>query len=85
MNSLNHKKIVEQICDFMGEDFDSPACKEVADHLKTCPTCRIYFDTVKKTVTLCREMDDNKVIPKDVNNRLYKVLNLKEIKNSNKK
>lgn len=82
MTSLDHKKMVEQICDFMGEDIDSPACQEVADHLKMCPTCRVYFDTVKKTVTLCRDIDDDKKIPDDVADRLYKVLNLEDIKKS---
>jgi len=80
MTSLNHKKMVAQICDFMGEDIDSPACQEVADHLKMCPTCKVYFDTVKKTVTLCRDMEDDKKIPVDVSSRLYKILNLDDLK-----
>jgi predicted anti-sigma-YlaC factor YlaD len=84
MTSMDHKKMVEQICDFMGEDIDSPACQEVADHLKMCPTCKVYFDTVKKTVTLCRDMENDKKLPEDVTNRLYKVLNLDEIKNTKK-
>ncbi len=84
MTTFDHKKIVEQICDFMGEDLDSPACQEVVEHLKMCPTCRVYFDTVKKTVTLCREMEDEKKLPNDVHSRLFKVLNLNEIKKSKK-
>ena len=82
MSSLDHKKMVEQICDFMGEDIDSQACQEVADHLKMCPACKVYFDTVKKTVTLCRDIDDDKKIPDDVNKRLFKVLNLDDLKKS---
>ena len=82
MTSLDHKKMVEQICDFMGEDIDSPACQEVADHLKLCPTCKVYFDTVKKTVTLCRDMDNDTTVPEEVTSRLYKVLNLEDIKKS---
>ena len=82
MTSLDHKKMVEQICDFMGEDIDSPACQEVADHLKLCQTCKVYFDTVKKTVTLCRDMDNDTTVPEEVTSRLYKVLNLEDIKKS---
>ena len=82
MTSLDHKKMVEQIWDFMGEDIDSPACQEVADHLKLCPTCKVYFDTVKKTVTLCRDMDNDTTVPEEVTSRLYKVLNLEDIKKS---
>ena len=84
MSSTDHKKMVEQICDFMGEDIDSPKCQEVADHLNMCPKCKVYFDTVKKTVTLCRNMDEEKKLPKDVNERLFKVLNLEDIMNSKK-
>lgn len=84
MKKPEHKKVIEQICDFMGEDIDSPACRAVADHFKECSTCRIYFDTVKKTVTLCRELEDDKKMPEDVHSRLFKVLNLDEIKKANK-
>ena len=79
-SNFNHKQIVKEICDFMGEDIDAPACREVAEHLETCPTCQIQLDTIKRTVTLCREMEDNKKLPTDVNNRLLKVLDLDNIK-----
>lgn len=66
----------------MGEDLDAPACREVAEHLETCPTCQIQLDTIRRTVTLCREMEDNKEVPSDVNDRLFKVLNLDDITDS---
>jgi len=69
----------------MGEDFDNPACQEVLEHLKQCPTCKVYYDTTKKTVLLCRENDCPEKLPDDVNNRLLKVLNLdKNFKESQK-
>jgi hypothetical protein len=64
----------------MGEDLDAPACREVAEHLETCPTCQVQLDTIKRTVTLCREMEDNKKVPAEVNDRLLKVLDLDNIK-----
>ena len=81
---FNHKDVVKQICDFMGEDLDAPACREVAEHLKSCPTCQVQLDTIRRTVTVCREMDDKKQIPTDVNERLFKVLNLDDIKKSHR-
>jgi hypothetical protein len=60
----------------MGEDLDAPACKEVAQHLESCPNCKVYLDTVKKTVTICRENEKHEELPKEVKSRLYKVLNL---------
>ena len=79
---IDHKEIVKQICDFMGEDLDAPACREVAEHLETCPICQVQLDTIKRTVNLCREMEDNKKIPSDVNERLFKVLSLDDKKSS---
>lgn len=58
---------------------DAPACKEVADHLESCPKCKVYFDQVKKTVTLCRDIDKDKKVPDDVKDRLFKVLNLNQL------
>ena len=65
----------------LGEDLESPACREVQEHLKTCPTCKVYFDTVRKTVTLCRQCEEEEKIPEDVKSRLFKVLHLEEIQN----
>lgn len=76
MKTPLHKDVYKQICDFMGEDLNAPACQEVAEHLEKCPNCKVYLDTVKKTVTICRENEKEEAMPKEVKNRLYKVLNL---------
>ena len=76
---LHHKEYIKQICELMGEDLDHPSCQEVLDHLKACPTCKVYFDTVKKTIFLCRELDCPEELPENVNDRLLEVLNLKDI------
>ncbi len=79
MKETEHQKIVKQICDFIGEDIDAPVCKEVADHLSTCPSCQAQFDSIKKTVTLYRQVEQPKTVPEDVNLRLIKVLHLDDI------
>ena len=80
MTKPEHKQMMKNICEYMGEDINSLACKEVEEHLQQCPTCRVYFDTVKKTVTLCQEMEEEKKLPDDVKSRLFKVLDLEQIK-----
>ena len=79
MNSPMHKEVYKQICDFMGEDLDAPVCKEVAEHLENCPKCKVYLDTVKKTVTICQETEKEKELPQDIKKRLFKVLNLGDL------
>lgn len=73
----NHQKErIKQICDLMGENFDDPTCQEVLEHIDHCPNCKIYYDTLKKTVFLCQENDCLEQIPQDVNERLMSVLDL---------
>jgi predicted anti-sigma-YlaC factor YlaD len=62
----------------MGEDIDEAACREVIDYLRSCPSCRVYYDTVKKTVHLCRQSSIEVHMPEDVNIRLLKVLQIEE-------
>ena len=67
----------EHLCD----DLDADACKELIDVLKTSKDCRIYYDTVKKTVVLCREKECPEDLPEDINKRLFHALGLDEYKN----
>jgi hypothetical protein len=79
MKSSLHKDIYKQICDFMGEDLNAPVCKEVAEHLESCPDCKVYLDTVKKTVTICQESEKEQELPDDIKNRLFNVLNIRNL------
>jgi hypothetical protein len=72
------KLISEHLCD----DLDADACKELIDVLKTSKDCRVYFDTVKKTVVLCRENDCPEDLPEDINQRLFETLGLEKYKNA---
>ena len=71
-----HKKHIKEICDLLGENFDDPSCQEVLEHLNSCPTCKVYYDTVKKTVFLCKEVDCPEELPQETENRLMKILDL---------
>lgn len=73
---------IEKLCALMGEDINAPACREMQEHISKCPTCKVYYDTIKKTVLLCQENDCSEKLPDVVNNRLMKVLDLDEFLNS---
>jgi predicted anti-sigma-YlaC factor YlaD len=79
MKESEHQEIIKQICDFIGEDIDAPVCKEVADHLATCPSCQAQFDSIKKTVSLYREVEKKQNVPSEVSLRLIKILHLDDI------
>ena len=76
MNHHHPEEVIKQLCNQMGEDLDAPFCQEVIDHLKECPNCQIIFDTVKKTVVLCRDLEQKKDMPPEMRQRLMKVLQL---------
>ena len=79
MQTNKHKQKVKQICDHLGADLKDIECQEVIQHVSKCPNCKIYFDTLKKTIILCKENDCLEEIPDDVNKRLLKRLDLDQI------
>ena len=69
------KPFMDQLCDALGEDLDSPLCRELREHLDGCPDCSLQIDTVKRTIEIYRSMPGEHV-PSDVQNRLLARLNL---------
>jgi predicted anti-sigma-YlaC factor YlaD len=43
-------KVIEHLCDQLEEDLHSAKCREIKEHLKKCPNCSAYLDSLKKTV-----------------------------------
>ncbi len=74
-----HKQVIKQICDLIGGDLDDSSCRDVLEHLNNCPTCKVYYDTIKKTVFLCKENDCPEELSDEAEERLMRVLNLEEI------
>jgi anti-sigma factor RsiW len=44
------------ICDNLDQKIDSPRCRQIRTHLDTCPDCRAYLESLKKTVTFYRAL-----------------------------
>ncbi|OQX94778.1 hypothetical protein B6I21_08860 [candidate division KSB1 bacterium 4572_119] len=74
---MNCIKTLHQICDELSEDIDSPLCKEVKEHLENCSKCCAQVDSIRKVVYLYRDMPKENV-PDDIDDRLWKVLNLQK-------
>jgi hypothetical protein len=79
MPKKEEKKYIEKMCDILGDDLDTPACQEVLEYLEKNPNSKIYYDTVKKSVLLCRDGNCAESMPEGVNERLMKRLNLDDI------
>jgi predicted anti-sigma-YlaC factor YlaD len=69
---------------YLDKELAQQVCRKLEKHLKDCPDCQSYFDTLKKTVTLYRGLGHQKV-PPDAQRRLYKVIKLEVGKKPHKK
>ena len=72
----HHRHALQLICKTLEEDLEAPLCTELVLHFKSCPTCRIYFDSVRKTVKMYRAVQSEQAVPHEVSVRLFKILNL---------
>ena len=80
--SQKHLQLIkEHLCD----DLDPESCKKLLERLKNDPENRIYFDTVRKTVKLCKDHECPEDLPEDINERLFNVLGIDKEKCKEKK
>lgn len=59
--------------DYLDGAIDPELCEEIEKHIGQCENCRIMVDTLKQTVTLCREGRPEKLpekLEKKLNNML---------------
>lgn len=73
----NHKKkVLDELCNYLGQDLNHPMCQELIQHVRECPDCKFYLDTVKMTVNLFRETHPTTPVPENVKKDLIKSLKL---------
>ncbi|RMH78239.1 MAG: hypothetical protein D6681_20310 [Calditrichaeota bacterium] len=76
--STHAKKIVDELCNYLGYDFDSPMCKELHEHVQNCPECRAYIESIKKTVKICQTVYKVEPLPEEVKQELLRKLQQKK-------
>jgi anti-sigma factor (TIGR02949 family) len=69
------RELLDQISVYVDGELESALCNELEAHLADCPNCRVMVDTVRKTITLYHRQATTQ-LPSDVEERLYRVLNL---------
>ena len=70
--------LLGQLPDYVDGELEQTLCEEIECHLADCQNCRIVVDTLSKTVALYQTQGQDP-LPGDVQERLYKVLNLKSL------
>ena len=69
------REYLNDLNDFLDGELPEELCEEIENHVGQCNNCRIMIDTLKKTVTLCREGSSEKlpdVLAGKLNNLLAK-------------
>jgi len=62
-------EMFKKLSEYIDDELDGPSCEELEKHLDQCTGCRICLATLKKTVSLCRNMD-NVPMPEELSVRL---------------
>lgn len=44
--------VVKHLCEELDADLNSRRCRDLRRHLKRCPNCRAYLDSLKKAIQL---------------------------------
>jgi len=79
MNRKECQHLLGQLSDYVDGELGQAMCEEIERHLAGCQNCRVVVDTLRKTVMLFHTNGSDPV-PSDVQERLFKVLNLEELK-----
>ena len=64
---------ISDLSDYLDGELDSGLCDEIDKHIGQCENCRIMVDTMKQTVSLCREGRPEK-LPATLEDKLSNLL-----------
>lgn len=75
-NEQHHcRALLASLSDYIDGTLDETLCEQLEKHLKDCSNCKIIVDTMRKTMELYRNEEDES-LPDDVRTRLYARLDL---------
>jgi anti-sigma factor (TIGR02949 family) len=73
------KNLLNSLSDYVDGELADSLCRELEQHLASCPDCRIVVDTTRKTISLYHAANGQpEQVPDDVRQRLFKCLNLED-------
>ncbi len=70
-------EVADHICENLDSDLHQKKCREIQEHIRKCPNCYAYLDSMKKTVHLYK-IERTPAVPKRLRSQLFAVLNLRE-------
>ena len=62
-------KCFQRISEYLDGELEDKICREIDEHLRQCPECRQYVDSLRKTIQLCKRAAMEEM-PKDIHDRI---------------
>ncbi len=75
MTDVTCHDLLDGLSDYLDGEASGQLCAEIERHVANCEKCRIVVDTLRKTVTLYRQLPQP-LMPPEARERLYKRLDL---------
>lgn len=68
------RELFARLSEYIDRELDDVTCRSIEAHMAQCPPCQACLSTLKRTVTLCKQMDREKV-PQAFKQRLQEMMN----------
>jgi predicted anti-sigma-YlaC factor YlaD len=52
--TIECREVLKKVCSDLGRELESPECRPVMEHVRTCSKCSAWKDSMEKTVGLFR-------------------------------
>lgn len=75
--SLTCQQMLTLLSDYVEGHLSEALCEEIERHVNVCHNCFVIVDSLRKTLILYRRLERPEV-PRDVEVRLYRTLNLED-------
>lgn len=62
--------MAERLSEYLDRELDPEACARIDDHLDTCPPCRAFLESLRRTVGLVRGARLRLELPDDVRRKI---------------
>ena len=70
---MDCREVLGQVSQYLDAEAAADLCRRLDEHLSACPQCRVYVDTVKKTILLYKS-ETPLDCPEEVRARLHAAL-----------
>ena len=67
---LDCRQFVAGLCEYLDSAQGTGGCAEVESHLKACRSCRVVWETTRKTLELYKRLCPACPVPPEVESRL---------------